>query len=152
MEAPSGSMLVEVDEILARDVKKLATARDVPRLARHLVLQSGNGATAFEGGGVLELLRTLRQLAGSAGPEVAECPEEGDTVRAYLAQLTGPERAVELFVMRCVNQNVIAPAVLRLKYDLSKAGFATKGTCASQGFCGLTRCCARCRVAHLRHY
>ncbi len=129
MEAPGGSMLVEVDEILARDVRKLATARDVPRLARHLVLLGRRGVAAFEGGGVLELLRTLRQLAGSAGPEVAECPEESDTVRAYLGQLVGPERAVELFVMRCVNQNIIAPAVLRLKYDLSKAGFATKGDC-----------------------
>jgi hypothetical protein len=127
MEAPSGSMLAEVDEILARDIRKLATARDVPRLARHVVLQSGGGAAAFERGEVLELLRTLRQLAGSAGPEVTECTEESDTVRAYLAQLVEPERAVELFVMHCVNQNVIAPAILRLKYDLSRAGYATKG-------------------------
>lgn len=122
-------MLAELDEILARDVKRLATARDLPRLVRHVRCLGPGDTLLFdgaEGGGVLELLRTLRQVAGAAGAEVADAGDESETARRYMATLTGPERALELFVMHSVNQNIIAPAILRLKYELARTGCTSK--------------------------
>lgn len=132
MQAPTGSMREEIEEILGRAPRRLATARDLPRLARHVVVHS-KGATLCEGGPVLPLLRVLHTAVTDAQKReehhekllellVSSSEDEGEQIRKYLD--AAPLRA--RFVLQCLNQNIIAPAVLRLKYHLAHAGYQSK--------------------------
>jgi hypothetical protein len=130
MQAPTGCMGDEIDEILGRDIKKLATARDVPRLVKHLSLWNAEGTCLFDGGragGVLEFLSILHGACNNysdAKTAPQHASDQSDIVRHYVVSLK--QNSVPLFVLHCSNQNVIAPAVLRLKYESSRSGFQTK--------------------------
>lgn len=120
MQAPPDALRAEVDAILARDLSGVATARDLPRLHSRVRVHLGE-QTAPPSASSIELLRTLAQVLGDGTP-VAECADEGDTVRA-LGRVANARLSMAL---KCVSQNAIAPAVVRLKQTLAAAGVATK--------------------------
>ncbi len=135
-----GCMWDEVCEILSRDNRKLATARDLPRLVQRTRLLSsdaaacplfegakcgGTSTTASGGGGVLEFLSALHRHCGEEGEqEPRPAAEAADTVRAYIATLQ--RQSVAQFVLHCTNQNVIAPAILRIKHGVMQTRIQTK--------------------------
>lgn len=126
MQAPSGAMVDEVLEILGRNLKKLATARDLPRLVGHITLED-NGDRVFVGsnGGVLQFLTELHQrCGGDPGASPKSVPDQSDIVRNYID--SGLRLPVVMFVLHCTNQNIIAPALVRMKHEMARNGYQTK--------------------------
>jgi hypothetical protein len=119
-------MFEELDDILLhRPLHSLATARDLPRLLRNITLQM-RGTTVFDGSGggtVLEMCRTLNQICGSK--HVVEEKKDTKAMILEYGQSMGPLTA-DAFVYRCLNQNIIASPVIRIKYALQENGLSTK--------------------------
>lgn len=119
------SMLGELADIIARPFHTLATARDLPRLVKHIRLLADD-EELFADGSVEEFVRALNDACGKLGQVPESLNEgEGDFVRNYVESLSETQGR-EAFVMKVVNQNIIAPAVLRLKTALVAIKSGTK--------------------------
>jgi hypothetical protein len=117
----STSFVEEVEEILHRDLSKLATARDVPRLCKRICVRFAT-AEMPPAHDTLSLCRTLVQVLEDK-VEVVDMPEAGDIVRRLMQGATTEQLR---FVLHALNQNIIAPAAVRLKFGLGALGLATK--------------------------
>lgn len=112
----------EVEDILQRPLERLATARDVPRLVKRICVRYGD-VEMPTGSTVVGLCRTLVQVLGDDSVAVQDSSDEGDVVRKLVQDSKNPRLR---FVLSCLNQNIISPAVTRLKLGLGAHGVVTK--------------------------
>ena len=125
MKQPEGDFRDEIDEILKRDIKTLATARDVPRLYKRIKIYYENHIVydGEKGESCLSFLRTVKDVCKEE-VDVIEEENDGDTIRTFAQSLKTGSKA--LFILKCTNQNIIAPCILRMKWAFSRVGEATK--------------------------
>ena len=152
MQEPTGLMMTELDDIIGRPFPTLATARDLPRLVKNCRLTVDGATVPTES--VRDLVVAVHAACGAASrlPEGEE--RDDDFIRAHVAKLDPTHHRREMFIFKTLNQNVstlrlgqtraspffffsflfslffcvqiIAPAVLRLKYALANARHGTK--------------------------
>ena len=105
MERPTGDMYEEIAEILSRDVRKLATARDVPRLCGRIQVIVDDDEVVFdgkkEGSNVTHLLRCLRQVLEQEQEE-EDVVEDGKKKKAKALRFLRKHLQTTLFERDCL--------------------------------------------------
>lgn len=103
MEAPSTTLQDDVDDILARPLARLATARDIPRLYGRVRLTVGGVARPLCSS-AHELLRELARVFGEPDTVVVELADQEEMVRVLGRTCT---KESTRFVLKTINQNII---------------------------------------------